>query len=157
MGACVSSAKGADNADRMRSHAIDRQLEDDLKRNRRECKILLLGSGESGKSTVVKQMKIIHQNGFSLDELRLYRSTVYKNLLECAKNIIAAMRRFGIQPSSPRVREYVSFLASYSLDPDPTVPLNSRVGTAITFLWQDPCIARVLENQNQFYLMDAAP
>jgi predicted ATPase len=37
------------------------------------------GSGESGKSTVVKQMKIIHQNGYSKDELVLCRATVYKS------------------------------------------------------------------------------
>jgi guanine nucleotide-binding protein G(i) subunit alpha len=37
------------------------------------------GSGESGKSTVVKQMKIIHQNGYSHDELLLSRLIIYKS------------------------------------------------------------------------------
>lgn len=37
------------------------------------------GSGESGKSTIVKQMKIIHQNGYSKDELLLFRLTIYKS------------------------------------------------------------------------------
>jgi guanine nucleotide-binding protein G(i) subunit alpha len=39
------------------------------------------GSGESGKSTVVKQMKIIHQNGYSRDELMLFKVTIYKSPL----------------------------------------------------------------------------
>jgi hypothetical protein len=30
------------------------------------------GSGESGKLTIVKQMKIIHQSGFSQEELLNY-------------------------------------------------------------------------------------
>lgn len=34
------------------------------------------GSGESGKSTIVKQMKIIHQNGYSKDELLNFRMIV---------------------------------------------------------------------------------
>lgn len=64
---------------RERSYQIDKQIEEDSKKYRKECKILLLGSGESGKSTVVKQMKIIHQNGYSKDELVLCRATVYKS------------------------------------------------------------------------------
>ena len=39
----------------------------------RGIKLLLLGSGESGKSTIVKQMKIIHDNGYSLAERELFR------------------------------------------------------------------------------------
>ena len=38
-----------------------------------EVKLLLLGSAECGKSTVLKQMKIIHQNGYTVDELMCYR------------------------------------------------------------------------------------
>lgn len=77
-----------------RSNAIDKQLEDDQRKFKKECKILLLGewlivhrvkfrpadeagSGESGKSTIVKQMKIIHQNGYSKDELLNFRMIVY--------------------------------------------------------------------------------
>lgn len=43
------------------------------------------GSGESGKSTIVKQMKIIHQNGYSRDELLMFRLTIYKSA--CARSI----------------------------------------------------------------------
>lgn len=32
-------------------------------------KILILGTGESGKSTLVKQMKIIHNEGYTIDEM----------------------------------------------------------------------------------------
>lgn len=38
------------------------------------------GSGESGKSTIVKQMKIIHQNGYTKDELLMFRLIVYVTL-----------------------------------------------------------------------------
>lgn len=34
------------------------------------------GSGESGKSTIVKQMKIIHQNGYTKEELLQFRLIV---------------------------------------------------------------------------------
>lgn len=62
--------------ERDRSYAIDKQIEEDRGKFKKECKILLLGSGESGKSTIVKQMKIIHQNGYSRDELLAFRSVM---------------------------------------------------------------------------------
>lgn len=64
-------------------------------RGRQEVKILLLGSGESGKSTILKQMKILHQNGYSQEDLLMYKTTVYKNLLDCAKSIVAALEQFN--------------------------------------------------------------
>ena len=56
------------------------------------------GSGESGKSTIVKQMKIIHQNGYTVDELAMYRLTIYKNLVDCAKALVMALQKFEIEP-----------------------------------------------------------
>ena len=40
---------------------LDRKLEEDAKKDAAEIKMLLLGAGESGKSTIFKQLKIIHQ------------------------------------------------------------------------------------------------
>jgi len=115
------------------------------------------GSGESGKSTIVKQMKIIHQNGYSVDELALYRLTIYKNLIDCAKALIGAMRQFGVEPVNPVNPEFCRFLLDYQVDPDPHTPLNPRVGLAINSLWKDPCMEALLERQSEFYLMDSAP
>ena len=73
---CCSGDQDDPRAQQKRSQAIDRHLEEDSKQLRRECKILLLGNSNSGKSTIVKQMKIIHQNGYGVDELSLFRPTV---------------------------------------------------------------------------------
>ena len=54
------------------------------------------GSGESGKSTIVKQMKIIHQNGYTPEELAVFRMVVYKNLVDSAKDIVLAMKKVGV-------------------------------------------------------------
>ncbi|KAJ6610859.1 G-protein alpha subunit-domain-containing protein [Mycena sp. CBHHK59/15] len=63
----------------------------------KECKILLLGSGESGKSTIVKQMKIIHQPGFCPTGRAEYRTIIYKNVLDSARTLVRVMRRVGVQ------------------------------------------------------------
>lgn len=116
-----------------------------------------LGSGESGKSTIVKQMKIIHQNGYTVDELALYRLTVYKNLVDCAKALVGAMHQFGIEFGDPRNNDYADYVMDYQVDPDPHAPLDAMFGEAITSIWKDTSILAVMDHQSEFYLMDSAP
>ncbi|KKY28296.1 putative g protein complex alpha subunit [Phaeomoniella chlamydospora] len=157
MGACGSTEAGDDMEQKKRSAAIDRKLEDDQKKLRRECKILLLGSGESGKSTIVKQMKIIHQNGYTPEELALYRLTIYKNLVDCMKALIAAIEQFEIEVTSEEIRELQQYIADYNIEPDPHTVLDAKVGEAVTQIWKDPSAARAMDRQSEFYLMDSAP
>ena len=58
-------------------------------------RFVITGSGESGKSTIVKQMKIIHKEGFTDAELAEYRPIVYKNVLDSAQAVIIYMRKIG--------------------------------------------------------------
>jgi guanine nucleotide-binding protein G(i) subunit alpha len=102
-------------------------------------------------------MKIIHQNGYTTDELALYRLTIYKNLIDCAKAVITAMRNFGIEPKEAENNENMDYLANYSVDPDPHTSLDPKVGTAVEALWKDASIETLLERQSEFYLMDSAP
>ncbi|KAF2427269.1 guanine nucleotide binding protein, alpha subunit [Tothia fuscella] len=156
MGMCMSTDN--DDADqKKRSQAIDRKIEEDSRRLRRECKILLLGSGESGKSTIVKQMKIIHQNGYSPEELAMYRHTIFKNVIDCAKALIAAMRQFEIEPEEKVNRDYCDYLFDFSIDPDPDKPLDAKVGQAVNSIWHDRCVTKVMDHSSEFYLMDSAP
>lgn len=53
------------NEQTIRSHRIDKELHNAHRDFQRAIKILLLGTGESGKTTIIKQMKILHINGFS--------------------------------------------------------------------------------------------
>jgi guanine nucleotide-binding protein G(i) subunit alpha len=117
----------------------------------------LEGSGESGKSTIVKQMKIIHQNGYTVDELALYRLTVFKNVVDCAKALIGAMRQFEVEPAEEKNKEFSDFLMEYQVDPDPNTPLDPKVGDAISSLLSDANIPKIMEHQTEFYLMDSAP
>ena len=102
-------------------------------------------------------MKIIHQGGYQKEELGLYRLTIYKNVIDNAKALIGAMRQFEITPEDESNVEYAEFLFDYSVDPDPHSSLDSMVGEAITSLWKDPCMVKVMEHSNEFYLMDSAP
>lgn len=54
------------------------------------------GAGESGKSTIVKQMKIIHETGYSQEECEQYRPVVYSNTIQSLMAIIRAMGQLRI-------------------------------------------------------------
>ena len=56
-------AKGS--ADDDKSASIEKQLKEDKEKYKSTFRLLLLGAGESGKSTIVKQMRILHINGFT--------------------------------------------------------------------------------------------
>lgn len=102
-------------------------------------------------------MKIIHQNGYTQDELALYRLTIYKNLVDCAKALIAAMNQFEIQPTNQANADYCNFILQYQIGADPHTPLDPKVGEAVQSIWKDGCIEGLLERQSEFYLMDSAP
>jgi predicted kinase len=60
-------------------------------------KVLLLGSAESGKSTFVKQMNIIHGRGeFTEEETINYRLIIYKNCVMAMRVLIEARQKLGV-------------------------------------------------------------
>ncbi|EGC34045.1 G-protein subunit alpha 7 [Dictyostelium purpureum] len=68
--------------------AIEKQLKDEKKIMDRELKILLLGTGDRGKSTVVKQMKILHLDGYPQKKRINQKQFIYRNIIEIAYAII---------------------------------------------------------------------
>ncbi|KAI8446826.1 guanine nucleotide binding protein [Phakopsora pachyrhizi] len=93
MGACLSTSGHLATFEGNLVAIRDRlQIEKDFKNLKGKLQqkvgdvISVVGSGESGKSTIAKQLKIIHQNGYTRDELLLYKATIYKNIINFAGN-----------------------------------------------------------------------
>ena len=57
----------------------------------RLCARMSPGAGESGKSTLVKQMKIIHGDGYTSKELQGYTATIRDNVVQSMGAIITSM------------------------------------------------------------------
>ncbi|KAE8285140.1 Guanine nucleotide-binding protein G(z) subunit alpha G(x) alpha chain Gz-alpha [Larimichthys crocea] len=79
-----------------RSRRIDRHLRSESQRQRREIKLLLLGTSNSGKSTIVKQMKIIHSGGFNLEACKEYKPLILYNAIDSLTRIIRALTTLKI-------------------------------------------------------------
>ena len=71
------------------SKGIDKYLANQKKEYQTTHRLLLLGAGESGKSTIVKQMRILHVNGFDEKEKRHKISDIKRNLKDAMISIIS--------------------------------------------------------------------
>lgn len=65
-----------------KSKEIDKCINRDKTYVKRLVKILLLGAGESGKSTFLKQMRIIHGQDFDQKAKEEFRATIYSNVIK---------------------------------------------------------------------------
>lgn len=101
-------------------------------------------------------MKIIHQNGYTRDELLLFKVTIYKNLIDSAQAVVLAMSKFRFEPVEPVNRLYADKILDYRLDHQETNGLNPDIVRSIESLWHDPIIPAVMDRGSEFYLMDSA-
>uniref|UniRef100_A0A2K5QDH9 Guanine nucleotide-binding protein G(s) subunit alpha n=1 Tax=Cebus imitator TaxID=2715852 RepID=A0A2K5QDH9_CEBIM len=93
---CLGNSKAEDQrnedqAQREANKKIEKQLQKDKQVYRATHRLLLLGAGESGKSTTVKQMRILHVNGFNGDEKATKVQDIKNNLKEAIETIVATM------------------------------------------------------------------
>src|SRR5882724_11931699 len=80
-------------------HTGNDEIESQLKRDRlmakNEIKMLLLGAGESGKSTVLKQMKLIHHGGYNDSERDSYKEIIFSNTIQSMRSVFSLQSSTG--------------------------------------------------------------
>ncbi|GAB6031049.1 hypothetical protein CHUAL_007863 [Chamberlinius hualienensis] len=155
MGACLSLDDDGRLA-RLRSDEIDRQLEELAKQERNIIKILLLGSGESGKSTLVKQMKIIHNDGFSSNELRSFRPTVLDNLVSSMKYVLNGMGLLRINLELPKNKIHAQTILSCHCCFDSYYLMLPSISSALKGLWNDKGVRLAVARGYEYELNDSA-
>lgn len=92
------------------SDKIEKALETERLRIRQNptYRLLILGSGDSGKSTLVKQMKLIHSDGFNPEERRKYVDAVETNIVQNTENLITAIKQKSIKVCYPDLRSILA-------------------------------------------------
>ncbi|XP_014110890.1 PREDICTED: guanine nucleotide-binding protein G(o) subunit alpha isoform X6 [Pseudopodoces humilis] len=150
---CTLSAE--ERAALERSKAIEKNLKEDGISAAKDVKLLLLGAGESGKSTIVKQMKIIHEDGFSGEDVKQYKPVVYSNTIQSLAAIVRAMDTLGIEYGDKErrddIRELLVLLgiAEFGF-------LGEELAGAMMRLWADSGIQECFNRSREYQLNDSA-
>ncbi|XP_034941340.1 G protein alpha q subunit isoform X7 [Chelonus insularis] len=133
---------------------IERQLRRDKRDARRELKLLLLGTGESGKSTFIKQMRIIHGSGYSDEDKRGFIKLVYQNIFMAMQSMIRAMDLLKIQYGDSSNIEKAELVRS--IDFETVTSFESPYVEAIKDLWADAGIQECYDRRREYQLTDSA-
>ncbi|XP_062243480.1 guanine nucleotide-binding protein subunit alpha-12a [Platichthys flesus] len=143
---------------RRRSREIDAMLARERRAVRRLVKILLLGAGESGKSTFLKQMRIINGQEFDQKALLDFRDTIYENILKGMRVLVDARDKLGISWQSCENEKQGMLVMSW----------EGRVGAsgvepgefqlyvmALSALWADAGIEEAYTRRAEFQLSES--
>ncbi|CAH1779778.1 unnamed protein product, partial [Owenia fusiformis] len=135
---------------------IEKQLQKDKQLYRATHRLLLLGAGESGKSTIVKQMRILHVNGFGTDEKRQKIEDIKKNIRDAILTITGAMSTLNppISLENPRDQFRVDYIQDIASQADFDYPSEFYEHTEI--LWKDQGVVSCFERSNEYQLIDCA-
>ncbi|KAI8099055.1 guanine nucleotide binding protein, alpha subunit [Halteromyces radiatus] len=154
MGCCQSNEVHDGKA---RNEEIENQLKRDKINMRNEVKMLLLGAGESGKSTILKQMKLIHDGGYSSDEREAFKEIIFSNTIQSMRVILEAMDNMGVSlaDTSPMMQNQVAIILDLPTQIEREF-LPPEVTQAVRTLWKDPHLLSVFEKSREYQLNDSA-
>jgi GTPase SAR1 family protein len=136
------------------SKKIDLQIRKDKQVYKETHRLLLLGAGESGKSTIVKQMRILHVNGFSEEEKRRMIGDIHNNVKDSIATLVRAARSCNppIRFSEENERRADEILEAEHKER----PLSAAFLESVRALWKEPQIQVLNERGNEFQLIDSA-
>ncbi|CAH0391305.1 unnamed protein product [Bemisia tabaci] len=151
---CAMSAE--ERAALARSKQIEKNLKEDGIQAAKDIKLLLLGAGESGKSTIVKQMKIIHESGFTPEDFKQYRPVVYSNTIQSLVAILRSMPILGISFANSERETDAKMVFDVIQRMEDTEPFSEELLAAMKRLWVDTGVQECFGRSNEYQLNDSA-
>ncbi|PAA56648.1 hypothetical protein BOX15_Mlig032566g1 [Macrostomum lignano] len=151
---CFSGKKNNEKTDQSKN--IEKKLEKERKDYKSTHRLLLLGAGESGKSTIVKQMRILHINGFSPEEKRQKIMDIKKNIRDAILSITGAMSNLSppVTLEHADYEEYINYVQNEATKPDFDYPPEFFQYTIK--LWNDAGVRASFDRSNEYQLIDCA-
>eukprot|EP00466_Bigelowiella_natans_P011747 jgi/Bigna1/90090/estExt_fgenesh1_pg.C_620024 len=157
------SACGGPNVDdwdsrmEMRNDAkVTRRLDLMNREAKETIRILLLGTGDCGKSTLVKQLKLVYKGGFSKSERMDSRETIRMNTIDSIKQLITGCRElYDLEQKYEALADRVMELPAKN-EEGGGVTVSTEDIDAIENLYKNSeMIKRAVEHKSLFYLLDS--
>lgn len=154
MGICASEnvsqeVQQARDKERARSKEVDRNISSSQSQDQQINKLLLLGAGESGKSTLFKQMQQIYGKGFSEADRKNFIPIIYNNMVLSLKVLCENAKKFPNNEIG-----CVESLKGLQEAKEEAV-VDVALGTHMKTLWHDAGVQVAYENRAQFQLNDS--
>jgi guanine nucleotide-binding protein G(o) subunit alpha len=155
MGQCGSQdnlsaeEKAARKAEKDRSKQLEGQMSSDQSVEQQINKLLLLGAGESGKSTLFKQMITIYGKGYPESERKTFVPIIYNNIIASMKTLCQQSETYGPCQKALDAKAYIEELKGDE-------PIDGALAAKIMQLWRDPGIQKTYAQRNQYQLTDSA-
>uniref|UniRef100_I3JU67 GNAS complex locus n=2 Tax=Oreochromis niloticus TaxID=8128 RepID=I3JU67_ORENI len=170
---CLGGKTDEERLDEKAKREANKKIEKQLQRERQTYKathrLLLLGAGESGKSTIVKQMRILHVDGFNAEMFYLSQFSCWsfrekqqkvqdirKNVKDAIVTIVSAMTILA--PPIPLGNPGNQFRADYikSIGPLSDFEYTEEFFEHAQKLWEDDGVKACFERANEYQLIDCA-
>uniref|UniRef100_A0A8B9JU37 Guanine nucleotide-binding protein subunit alpha-11 n=1 Tax=Astyanax mexicanus TaxID=7994 RepID=A0A8B9JU37_ASTMX len=116
--------------------------------------IICSGTGESGKSTFIKQMRIIHGKGYSEEDRRGFTRLVFQNIFIAIKALIEAMKTLQIPFIDDKNTKYAEMISNVQEETVNT--MEAHYAEAIKSVWSDHGTQQCYERKREFQLSDSA-
>ncbi|KAJ6234865.1 guanine nucleotide-binding protein g(o) subunit alpha [Anaeramoeba flamelloides] len=132
--------------------SIDHDFDSLKTRLENQVKLLLLGPGESGKSTIVKQIKRIFLGGFTKREISDFRFNIHSNIVEAIKVLSRGVRKFGyewVTKTNHQIAKEILQLRFHGL-------IKEELADKIKSLWGDPILVKVLKRKNELQFFESS-
>jgi len=138
-----------------KSRKIDEMLAKDKRLIRKQVKLLLLGAGESGKSTFLKQMKIIHGQSLIDDNNTVdeYKQIIYQNIIKGMKVLIDARNKLGIDWGNDQNMSHANRVFNFDIKSSVNSQTFAQFVNSITELWNDKGIQMAFDRRIEFQLV----
>jgi len=150
MGLCGSSESADFKASAERSKKLEEINKKSWAQERQKIKLLLLGAGESGKSTIFKQMKILYGNNYTELERKQQVTVVHSNVLGNVRLLLAGASKIGVSLADP------SLDGEFQQIPDSEeVVMDAKIGDLLKRIWGDAGAKATWEHRSEYHIQDS--